>query len=201
MSKRRVVVTGCGVISCAGNDVKTFWDAVVNGRCGLGRVTRFDASEFRTQIAGEVKNFDVCSCLNFKDAKRMDTFCHYAIAAADQAMKQAGLPTDGAWGNVDPERVGVLVSSGIGGLSSMTEQHALMLERGPGRVSPLLIPMMISDLISGNISIHFGATGPNFSLVSACTGTYLNDNILVVIRILGKKKYLHCILKLCDTLL
>ena len=169
MSKRRVVVTGCGVISCAGNDVKTFWDAVVNGRCGLGRVTRFDASEFRTQIAGEVKNFDVCSCLNFKDAKRMDTFCHYAIAAADQAMKQAGLPTDGAWGNVDPERVGVLVSSGIGGLETITGQCRLLFEKGPGRISPMMIPMMIADIASGNISIRYGARGPNMAIVTACT--------------------------------
>ena len=168
MSKRRVVVTGCGVISCAGNDVRTFWDAVVNGRCGLGRVTRFDTSEFRTQIAGEVKNFDVCSYLNFKDAKRMDAFCHYAIAAADQAMKQAGLPTDGAWGNVDPERVGVLVSSGIGGLETITGQCRLLFEKGPGRISPMMIPMMIADIASGNISIRYGARGPNMAIVTAC---------------------------------
>jgi len=168
MSKRRVVVTGCGVICCAGNDVKTFWDAVVNGRCGLGRVTRFDPSDFRTQIAGEVKDFDVCRYLNFKDAKRMDAFCHYAIAAADEAMKQAGLPVNGEWGNVDPTRAGVLVSSGIGGLQTITEQCRVLFEKGPGRISPMMIPMMIADIASGNISIRYGARGPNMAIVTAC---------------------------------
>jgi 3-oxoacyl-[acyl-carrier-protein] synthase II len=168
MNKRRVVVTGCGVISCVGNDVKSFWDAVVNGRCGLGPVTRFDVSEYRTRIAGEVKDFDVCNYLSFKESKRMDLFCHYAIAAADEAMKSAGLPTNGEWGNVDPDRVGVLVSSGIGGLETITEQCKVLLEKGPARVSPLMIPMMISDISSGNISIRYGARGPNMAIVTAC---------------------------------
>ena len=168
MNKRRVVVTGCGVISCVGNDVKSFWDAVVNGRCGLGPVTRFDVSEYRTRIAGEVKDFDVCNYLSFKESKRMDLFCHYAIAAADEAMKSAGLPTNGEWGNVDPDRVGVLVSSGIGGLETITEQCKVLLEKGPGRISPLMIPMMISDISSGNISIRYGARGPNMAIVTAC---------------------------------
>ncbi len=168
MNKRRVVVTGCGVISCVGNDVKTFWDAVVNGRCGLGPVTRFDVSDYRTRIAGEVKDFNVCDYLSFKESKRMDLFCHYAIAAADEAMKQAGLPVNGEWGNVDPDRVGVLVSSGIGGLETITEQARILFEKGPGRISPLMIPMMISDISSGNISIRYGARGPNMAIVTAC---------------------------------
>ena len=168
MNKRRVVVTGCGVISCVGNDVKSFWDAVVNGRCGLGPVTRFDVSEYRTRIAGEVKDFDVCNYLSFKESKRMDLFCHYAIAAADEAMKSAGLPVNGEWGDVDPDRVGVLVSSGIGGLGTITEQCKTLFDKGPGRVSPLMIPMMISDISSGNISIRYGARGPNMAIVTAC---------------------------------
>ena len=168
MNKRRVVVTGCGVISCVGNDVKTFWDAVVNGRCGLGHITRFDVSEYRTQIAGEVKDFNVCDYLSFKESKRMDLFCHYAIAAADEAMKQAGLPVNGEWGNVNPDRVGVLVSSGIGGLETITEQCRTLFDKGPARVSPLMIPMMISDISSGNISIRYGARGPNMAIVTAC---------------------------------
>ena len=168
MNKRRVVVTGCGVISCVGNNVKTFWDAVVNGRCGLGPVTRFDVSDYRTRIAGEVKDFNVCDYLSFKESKRMDLFCHYAIAAADEAMKQAGLPVNGEWGNVDPDRVGVLVSSGIGGLDTITEQARILFEKGPGRISPLMIPMMISDISSGNISIRYGARGPNMAIVTAC---------------------------------
>ena len=161
-------MTGCGVISCVGNDVKTFWDAVVNGRCGLGPVTRFDVSDYRTRIAGEVKDFNVCDYLSFKESKRMDLFCHYAIAAADEAMKQAGLPVNGEWGNVDPDRVGVLVSSGIGGLDTITEQARILFEKGPGRISPLMIPMMISDISSGNISIRYGARGPNMAIVTAC---------------------------------
>ena len=161
-------MTGCGVISCVGNDVKTFWDAVVNGRCGLGPVTRFDVSDYRTRIAGEVKDFNVCDYLSFKESKRMDLFCHYAIAAADEAMKQAGLPVNGKWGNVDPDRVGVLVSSGIGGLETITEQARILFEKGPGRISPLMIPMMISDISSGNISIRYGARGPNMAIVTAC---------------------------------
>ena len=168
MNKRRVVVTGCGIISCVGNNVKTFWDAVVNGRCGLGPVTRFDVSDYRTRIAGEVKDFNVCDYLSFKESKRMDLFCHYAIAAADEAMKQAGLPVNGEWGNVDPDRVGVLVSSGIGGLETITEQARTLFEKGPGRISPLMIPMMISDISSGNISIRYGARGPNMAIVTAC---------------------------------
>ena len=168
MNKRRVVVTGCGVISCVGNDVKSFWDAVVNGRCGLGPVTRFDVSEYRTRIAGEVKNFNVCDYLSFKESKRMDLFCHYAIAAADEAMKQAGLPVNGEWGSVNPDRVGVLVSSGIGGLETITEQCKALFDKGPSRVSPLMIPMMISDISSGNISIRYGARGPNMAIVTAC---------------------------------
>lgn len=168
MNKRRVVVTGCGVISCVGNDVKSFWDAVVNGRCGLGPVTRFDVSEYRTRIAGEVKDFDVCNYLSFKESKRMDLFCHYAIAAADEAMKSAGLPVNGEWGDVNPDRVGVLVSSGIGGLETITEQCKNLFDKGPGRVSPLMIPMMISDISSGNISIRYGARGPNMAIVTAC---------------------------------
>ncbi|MBQ4107578.1 MAG: beta-ketoacyl-ACP synthase II [Lentisphaeria bacterium] len=166
MQKRRVVITGTGVISCVGNNSTDFWQAVINGRCGIGPVTRFDVSEYRTQIAGEVKNFE-CNCVSPKETKRLDPVCQYGMVAACEALQQAGLPIQLA-DAVNPDRVGVLVSSGIGGLGSMTDQHAQMLERGPGRVSPLMIPMMIGDLVAGNISMLTGATGPNFGLVSAC---------------------------------
>lgn len=166
MQKRRVVITGTGVISCVGNNSSDFWQAVINGRCGIGPVTRFDVSEYRTQIAGEVKNFE-CNCVSPKETKRLDPVCQYGMVAACEALQQAGLPIQLA-DAVNPDRVGVLVSSGIGGLGSMTDQHAQMLERGPGRVSPLMIPMMIGDLVAGNISMLTGATGPNFGLVSAC---------------------------------
>ena len=170
MNNRRVVVTGYGAVSCVGNNVGDFWDSLVNGRCGLGKITRFDASEYRTQIAGEVKNFDITQYMSFKEAKRMDLFCQYAIAAADEALQTAGLPIDLRAEDcpVDRTRVGVLVSSGIGGLGTLQDQIILQHERGPGKVSPLLIPMMISDIASGNISIRCGAGGPNLGIQTAC---------------------------------
>lgn len=170
MKERRVVVTGYGVVSCVGKNVPEFWDSLVNGRCGLGKVTRFDVSELRTQIAGEIKDFDPTLYMSAKEAKRMDRFCQLAIAAADEAVQTAGLPVDLRTAeNIDPNRCGVLVSSGIGGLGILCEQHKTLLERGPGKVSPMLIPMMIGDIASGNISIRTGAGGPNMGIVTACS--------------------------------
>lgn len=169
MNNRRVVVTGYGVISCVGNGVSNFWDALVNGRCGLDKVTRFDAAEFRTQIAGEVKDFDITQYMSAKDAKRLDLFCQYAIAASDEAMDSAKLPRELANSTIDPTRVGVLVSSGIGGLETMSDQDRVLTSRGPSKVSPLLIPMMIGDIASGNISMRYGAGGPNMGIVTACS--------------------------------
>ena len=170
MKDRRVVVTGYGALSCVGNNVADFWDSLVNGRCGLGPITRFDASEYRTRIAGEIKNFDITSVMSFKEAKRMDLFCQYAMYAAAEALKTAGLPADlrSEDSPVDSTRAGVLVSSGIGGLGTLCEQAIAHYERGPGRVSPLLVPMMISDIASGNISISCGAGGPNLGIQTAC---------------------------------
>ena len=173
MNERRVVITGRGALACVGQDVTSFWDALVNGRCGLGKVTRFDVSEYRTQIAGEIKDFDPTKYISFKEAKRLDLFCQLAVCAAVQAIADAGLPANFNDSGIDPARVGVLVSSGIGGLNTLTEQIRTLTDRGPGRVSPLLIPMMIGDLASGNISIICGAKGPNMGLVTACTtGTH-----------------------------
>lgn len=169
MSERRVVVTGVGALSCVGNTVQEFWDAIVAGRCGIGPVTKFDTSEYRTRIAGEIKNLDITKYLNFKDAKRLDPFCQYAVVAAIEALASAGLPEDMRETGLDLNRVGVLVSSGIGGLITLSEQHKLMLERGPNKVSPLLIPMMIGDEASGNISVRTGAKGPNMGIVTACS--------------------------------
>lgn len=168
MNDRRVVVTGSGALSCVGNSVKELWGSLINGRCGIDKVTRFDASEYRTQIAGEVKNFDVSRYVSVKEAKRLDLFCQYAIAACDEAMDEAGLPHDLANSPFDSTRVGVLVSSGIGGLATISEQAKVLFERGPNKVSPFLIPMMIGDLASGNISMRYGARGPNLGLVTAC---------------------------------
>ena len=168
MNERRVVITGTGIVSCVGNSVVEFWDSLVNGRCGLGKITRFDVSEYRTQIGGEVKNFDISKYMPVKDAKRLDLFCQFAVAAADEAVLQAGLPLQLDGSGIDRTRVGVLVSSGIGGLEILTEQNTLLDSRGPSRVSPLLIPMMIIDMSSGNLSMRYGAQGPTMGIVSAC---------------------------------
>ncbi len=173
MTDRRVVITGVGAISCVGNDVATFWDALVEGRCGLGPATHFDTTDFRTKIAGEVKGFDITRYMPEKEAKRLDLFCQYAIAATEEALHAAGFTGHFEGSGVDPDRVGVLVSSGIGGMETFANQHQVLLERGPSRVSPLLIPMMIGDLASGNISMRYGAKGPNIGIVTACaTGTH-----------------------------
>ena len=168
MNDRRVVVTGTGIVSCVGKSVDEFWNSITNGLCGIGPITRFDASEYRARIAGEIKDFDVTKYIPFKEAKRLDLFCQYAIAAADEAMKQAGFDGDVAEDGVDPTRIGAVVSSGIGGLGTITQQQTILDARGPARVSPLLIPMMIGDLASGNISIRYNAQGPNMGLVTAC---------------------------------
>jgi beta-ketoacyl-acyl-carrier-protein synthase II len=131
-------------------------------------VTKFDASEFRTQVAGEINDFNIEDYMPLKEAKRLDEFCHYAVAAASEAMKQAGLPEDLRASDINPTRVGVLVSSGIGGLKTLEDQHIVLTNRGPSRVSPLLIPMMIGDMASGCISMRYGAQGPNMGIVTAC---------------------------------
>ena len=174
MSERRVVVTGYGVQSCVGCDIPTFWDALVNGRCGLGPVTFFDATEYRTRIAGEIPDFDPTKYMSVKEAKRVDRFCQLAIAAADEALKSAGFPSDlREVPGLDTTRVGVLVSSGVGGLQTLVDSTIILTTKGCNRVSPLMIPMMIGDLASGNISIRCGAGGPNMGLVTACsTGTH-----------------------------
>ncbi len=169
MDSRRVVITGIGAISCVGHDAASLWDAVVNGKCGLGKVERFDLSAYRTQIAGEVKNFDPTRYMTEKEARRMDDFALYAVAASDEAMKCAGLPLDLRDGTViDPNRIGVCIGSGIGGMRTLEKQCEALLTKGPGRVSPFLIPMMIADMGSGSISMRYGAKGPNFTAVSAC---------------------------------
>ena len=162
---RRVVVTGMGVVSPVGNSVESAWEALLAGKSGIGRISRFDVSEFRSQIAGEVKDFDIGAYLEPKEAARLDLYCHYAAAAAHEAMTQARLLH---MAELDRERAGVLVASGIGGIATTCTQQGILSERGPGRVSPMTIPMLIADMGAGFLAIKHGFKGPNFGLNSAC---------------------------------
>jgi 3-oxoacyl-[acyl-carrier-protein] synthase II len=160
-----VVVTGLGVISPVGNTVAEAWDNLTAGKSGIGRITKFDPSAFKAQIAGEVKGFDVAAYLSAKEARRMDTFIHYGMAAGIQALRDAGLDAPQA----DAERIGVNIGSGIGGLPLIEETHHDFLAGGPRKISPFFIPGTISNMISGNLSIMFGLKGPNIAVVTACT--------------------------------
>jgi 3-oxoacyl-[acyl-carrier-protein] synthase II len=169
LTKRRVVVTGLGIISPVGNTVADAWANLMAGHSGISRITRFDASAFASQIAGEVKGFDVAQYLSAKDARRMDTFIHYGIAAGTQALRDSGLEITDA----NRERVGVNIGSGIGGLPMIEETHNSLLKDGPRKISPFFIPASIINMISGHLSIIYGLQGPNLALVTACTtGTH-----------------------------
>ncbi len=165
MSRRRVVVTGLGIVSPVGNSVKEAWANIQAGKSGITRITRFDASSFASQIAGEVKNFDVSTVLSAKEARRVDAFIHYGIAAASEAIKDAGLEAHPK----NAERIGVNVGSGIGGLPLIEETHKAMIEGGPRKISPFFIPGAIINMISGNLSIMYGFKGPSLAMVTACT--------------------------------
>jgi 3-oxoacyl-[acyl-carrier-protein] synthase II len=163
--RRRVVVTGLGAVSPVGNDVASSWEALLAGRSGIGPITRFDASGLGCRIAGEVKDFDLAAYISPKEARRMDTFIHYGIAASVQAIKDSGIEITDA----NRERIGCVIGSGIGGLPMIEENHSELLNRGPRRVSPFLIPGSIINMIAGNLSIQYGIKGPNLAIVSACT--------------------------------
>ncbi len=167
--KRRVVITGVGVISPVGNDAETFWNSLLEGKSGVDKVTAFDASDYPTQIAAEVKNFDPEAFgIDKKEARRMDRYVQFAMAAAKMAIKDSGLEITEELA----ERTGVYIGSGIGGLGTWEEQHQVLLEKGPRRVSPFFIPMMIANMASGAVSMEFGAKGPTSSAITACaTGT------------------------------
>ncbi|MEE2831592.1 MAG: beta-ketoacyl-ACP synthase II [Candidatus Latescibacterota bacterium] len=164
MTRRRVLITGLGVLAPNGNDPATYWDAPVNGRSGVGTISRFDASRHRVDIAGQVKDFDPGMVLDRKEVRHSDPFVHYAVYAASQAFDNAGLDMD----RIDADRVGVIFGSGIGGIGTFERQHSVLLDRGPTRVSPFFVPMMICDMCAGMISIKLGARGPNYTTVSAC---------------------------------
>jgi 3-oxoacyl-[acyl-carrier-protein] synthase II len=168
-SKRRVVVTGLGVVSPVGIGVQSAWANIVAGKSGITKITKFDASNFSSQIAGEVKDFDVSQYLPAKEARRMDTFIQYGLAAAIEAVKDSGIEAT----EENAERIGVSIGSGIGGLGLIEETNDTYDEGGPRKVSPFFIPGTIINMISGNLSIMFGFKGPNVSIVTACTtGTH-----------------------------
>jgi 3-oxoacyl-[acyl-carrier-protein] synthase II len=169
MSRRRVVVTGLGLISPVGNTVAEGWANLLAGRPGIDTITKFDASPFSCTFAGEVKGFQVEDYIPAKEARHMDTFIHYGLAASIQAVRDAGLPTGDALSEEQAERVGCLVGSGIGGLPLIEETHAELAARGPRRISPFFVPASIINMISGHVSIKFGFKGPNLAIVTACT--------------------------------
>ncbi|WP_289138909.1 beta-ketoacyl-ACP synthase II [uncultured Brevibacillus sp.] len=161
----RVVITGLGVISPNGNQVDQFWNSLVQGKSGISRIDTFDTTRFKTKIAGIVRDFDAEGRFGRKEARRMDRFCQYALAATEEAMADSGINLD----QLDRERVGVYVGSGIGGVQTLLDQHAVLQERGPERVSPTLVPMMISNMAAAMISIKLGVQGPTMSPVTACS--------------------------------
>jgi 3-oxoacyl-[acyl-carrier-protein] synthase II len=166
--RKRVVITGMGCITPVGNNVKDTWDALLAGKSGAGLITQFDASNHKTKFAAEVKGFDGVAVFGVKEARKLDRFTQLGLAAAHEALEQSGLKIDES----NRDRVGIFIGSGIGGINIIVEQYELMKQRGPDRVSPFLIPMMIPDSAAGNLAIRIGARGPNMSMATACaTGT------------------------------
>jgi len=169
MNRRRVVVTGLGLVTPVGNTVVESWDNLVAGRSGITAITKFDASKLACRIAGEVKGFDIEAYIPGKEARHMDTFIHYGLAASLQAVKDAGLPTGDALNEEEAERIGCMVGSGIGGLPMIEETQSEYAARGARRISPFFVPASIINMISGHLSILCGYTGPNLAIVTACT--------------------------------
>jgi 3-oxoacyl-[acyl-carrier-protein] synthase II len=167
MHERRVVITGMGVISPLGHTADEFWQNLLAGKSGVGAITRFDAAKFDTKIAAEVKNFNAENYIDKKEARRMDAFTHYALAAAKLAIEDSRLLES----PIDKDAIGVIVSSGIGGMETFEREDRKLFEKGPGRISPFFIPMMIADIAPGHISMQYGFKGPNYSIISACASS------------------------------
>jgi len=166
--KRRVVVTGMGVVSSVGIGVEEFWSSIKAGKSGISYLTRFDVTNYPAKVGGEIKDFDPTKYIEKKEARRMDRYCQYAIAAAKMALDNSGIDLD----KIDHDRMGVIVGSGIGGIETLEDQYNVLITKGPGRVSPFFIPMMIANMASGQIAIRFGAKAFNECVVTACaTGT------------------------------
>lgn len=165
---RRVVVTGMGAITPIGLNIEEFWAGVKEGKIGFDEITHFDTTDYKCKLAAEVKGFDPKEFMDFRSAKRMEPFCQYAVAAAKEAIEDAGLDME----KEDPYRVGCAIGSGVGSLQAVEREHKKLLEKGPSRVNPLLVPMMISNMAAGNVSIQFGLKGKSLNVVTACaTGT------------------------------
>lgn len=165
--KVRTVVTGMGVVTPIGNSVEEYWSALLAGKSGVATVTRFKVDDYPTKIAGEIKNFDASQYIDKKELRRMDLAEQYALVASEMAVKDSGLDRNG----IDLDRCGVVIGSGIGGISTFEQQHSTLVNSGPGRVSPFFIPMMIIDMCAGLVSIRFGFRGPNYATVSACASS------------------------------
>ncbi len=178
MDKRRVVMTGMGAVTPVGNTAEEFWAALIGGRSGIGPITRFDSSDYPTRIAGEVKGFDPLKYIDKKEERKFDRFLKYAVACAVMAVEDAALKTD----RVDATRFGVLVGSGIGGIETLLDNYETLRTKGPDRVSPFFVPMIIINMASGLISMRFGAKGPNSSVVTACaTGNHAIGEAMKII--------------------
>jgi len=179
MNKRRVVVTGVGLITPLGTGTEKSWENLLDGRSGIRKITQFDATHFPCQVAGEVPDFEINQFIEIKEQKKMDRFIHFAFAAAKMAVEDSGLKIT----KDNADRIGVVVGSGIGGLSAIEHYHTVLLEKGPKRISPFFIPMLIINLAAGQISIHFGAKGPNSAVATACaSGTHSIGDAFKIIK-------------------
>jgi 3-oxoacyl-[acyl-carrier-protein] synthase II len=177
--KTRVVITGLGTISPLGQDVTTTWDSMINGRSAVGPITRFDASDIKVKIAAEVKDFDPVGRFGVREARRMDRYAQFALAAAQEALETSGLVA----ASIDRTRVGVVLGSGVGGIQTIVETERIVNERGPRRVGPFAVPMMLADTAPGQIAIQYGFRGPNFTVTSACaSGTNAIGEAAAIIR-------------------
>ena len=173
---RRVVITGLGIVSSIGQDIDTYWKSLVAGKSGVKRIAAFDPSAYPTQFAGEIPDFDPLRWLDKRSAGRMDRFCQMGMGAAIQAVKDSGLD----FAREDRQRCGAVIGSGIGGLWEIEEQHKRLLERGPSRVSPFLVPRLMINACSGMVAIHYELNGPNFAAVSACASS--NHSLAIAFR-------------------
>ncbi|MBQ5858261.1 MAG: beta-ketoacyl-ACP synthase II [Peptococcaceae bacterium] len=162
---KRVVVTGLGVVSPVGNDVPSFWQSLTEGKCGIGPITAFDTTEYKVKIAAEVKDFDPLLYMDKNEARKQDAFSRYAVAASAQAMQDSGLESGS---NIDPFRLGVYIGTGTGGMQTFMQEAGKLFEKGPGRVSPFFVPMMIGNMAAGNVALKFGAQGPSLPIMTAC---------------------------------